>query len=383
MIPLVKNTITQEEVLKLSEWLSSNPRLTRGVLCEEFEYEWSKWLGAKYCHFVNSGSSANLLIFEALKASGRLKSKKVIVPAVGWVTTVTPVIQTGLNPVLCDADERNLGLNLEHLESLLKNYDAAAVILVHVLGVPNNMDEILYLKGKYDFVLVEDSCEAVGSKYDGRSIGTFGLMSSFSFYFGHHMSTIEGGMVCTDDDELHSLVKSIASHGWARDLPEHFKRGLEKKYNVDPFDSFYTFYYSGYNLRSTDLNAFLGINQIKKLDKNIQIRNRNYQIYKERLKGFWAQSNDRSFISSFAYGLIDEKRNQIVKDLLENGVECRPLICGSIGRQPFWIEKYGQCQLPIGDKVHFNGFYLPNNPDLTEDEIESICEIVKRAAEKT
>lgn len=377
MIPLVKNTISKEEMLDLGKWVSSNPRLTRGILCEEFENKWSNWLGTKYSHFINSGSSANLLIFEALKASGRLKSKNVIVPAVGWVTTVTPVIQTGLTPILCDADENNLGLNLNHLEKLLKENNIAVIIIVHVLGVPNSMDEIASLRDKYGFILIEDACEAVGSKYSEKNVGTLGLMSSFSFYYGHHLSTIEGGMVCTDDEELYTLVKSISSHGWARDLNENYKRGLEKKYNIDPFDSFYTFYNTGYNLRSTDLNAYIGIHQLDHLENSILKRNKNYFNYKNKLKSLWAQSNEKSFVSNFAYALISENRNQIVKDLLNNSVECRPLICGSIGRQPFWIEKYGICELPFADKVHFNGFYVPNNPDLTENEIDFICDIIR------
>jgi CDP-6-deoxy-D-xylo-4-hexulose-3-dehydrase len=376
MIPLVRDTINKEEMMALGAWISSNPRLTRGILCEEFEHKWSNWLGTKYSHFVNSGSSANLMIFEALKASGRLKSNNVIVPAVGWVTTVTPVIQTGLTPILCDADEQNLGLKVDHLEQLLKEHDIAAVILVHVLGVPDSMDEILSLREKYGFILIEDACEAAGSQYMKKNIGTMGLMSSFSFYFGHHLSTIEGGMVCTDDEELYTLVKSISSHGWARDLNENYKRGLEKRYTIDPFDSFYTFYYTGYNLRSTDLNAFLGMKQLERLDTSNRKRNNNYLNYKNKLKTFWAQTNDKAYVSSFAYALISENRNTIVKDLLKNSVECRPLICGSIGRQPFWIEKYGLCALPVADKVHFQGFYVPNNPDLTEDEINFICNII-------
>jgi len=377
MIPLVKNTISVDEVQSLSKWLQSNPRLTRNTLCEEFEYNWSQWLGVKYSHFVNSGSSANLLMFQALKEAERLRSKNVIVPAVSWVTSVTPVFQTGLNPILCDADEETLGLNIEHLEQLLKQNEISVVLVVHVLGVPNKMNEILELQERYNFILLEDSCEAVGSKYEDKKVGSFGLMSSFSYYYGHHLSTIEGGMVCTGDEELNNLVKSIASHGWARDLPENFKRSLELKYEVDPFNSFYTFYYNGYNLRSTDLNAFLGISQLKALDKKIAQRNKNYLRYASNLKEFYCQKNERAFISNFAYGVIDENKNKIVQNLLDNKVECRPLICGSIGRQPFWIKQFGVTKLPIADKVHLNGFYVPNNDELTFDEIDFICEIIQ------
>jgi len=379
MIPLVKNTISKEEITNLSNWLLSDPRLTRNVLCEEFEYKWSKWLGTKYSHFVNSGSSANLLIFEALKQSGRLHTKNIIVPAVSWVTSVTPVIQLGLTPILCDADEETLGLNIDHLEKLLKANDVSAVLLVHVLGVPNKMDDILRLKEKYNFILIEDTCEAVGSRFKDKKVGTFGLLSSFSFYYGHHLSTIEGGMVCTEDEELYMLVKSISSHGWARDLSENYKRNLESKFNVDPFNSFYSFYFNGYNLRSTDLNAFLGISQLSSLDNKIIKRNQNYQRYKSNLSEFYVQKNDYAFISNFSYGIIDKNKNKIVQNLFDNRIECRPLICGSMGRQPFWIKQFGVTELPIADKVHFDGFYIPNNDELSPEEIDFISNVIKKS----
>ena len=376
MIPLVKNTISFEEIKRLAEWLQTNPRLTRNTLCEDFEYQWSQWLGVKYSHFVNSGSSANLLIFEALKQSGRLRSNNVVVPAVSWVTSVTPVVQTGLNPLLCDADEETLGLNIDHLEKLLKENDISVVLIVHVLGVPNKMEEILELQMKYNFIIIEDSCEAVGSTYKGMKIGTFGLMSSFSYYYGHHLSTIEGGMVCSNDSELYNLVKSIASHGWARDLPENYKRSLELKYDIDPFNSFYTFYHNGYNLRATDLNAFLGLSQLESIDKKIAKRNVNYKRYLSNLKDFYCQKNEHAFISNFAYGILNENKKAIVQNLFENGIECRPLICGSIGRQPFWTKTFGVTELPFADKVHFNGFYVPNNDELTPEEIDFISETI-------
>lgn len=376
MITLVKDTISKSDLSKLQEWLGTNPRLTKGILTEEFEDKWSRWLGVKYSTFVNSGSSANFLMFDALINSGRLKSNKIIVPAVSWVTTVSPVIQLGLTPILCDCNLENLGLDLNNFEDILKKENIGAVIIVHVLGVPNNMQEILNLCSKYDVILLEDCCEAHGSQYDGIKVGNFGKMSSFSFYYGHHMSTIEGGMVCTNDLELNTIVKSIRSHGWARDLPEVKKRGLEEKYNIKPFNSLYTFYLPGYNFRPTDLNAFLGIIQLENLDSNIKKRNNNFQLYKSKLNQFWQQKNERAYISNFAYGIIDSKREKLVQKLYDNNVECRPLICGSIGRQPFWISRYGISHFPNADQVNDNGFYVPNNQDIKEEEIDFICSII-------
>lgn len=380
MIHLAKDTITQQELAALAEWLKRNPRLTKGELTVTFEQEWAKWLGTKYAVFTNSGSSANLLMFDALINSKRLKSRNIVAPAVSWVTTVAPIIQLGLNPILCDADPANLGLNLNNFEDLLKKNEVSAAIVVHVLGVPNHMEEILSLCRKYNVILLEDCCESPGSLYDGKKVGTFGEMSSFSFYYGHHISTIEGGMVCVNDEELLSIVLSIRSHGWSRDLPANTRAQLEEKYSIEPFESLYTFYYAGYNFRPTEINAFLGLSQLKKIDFVAQKRNRNYLQYLGHLKNqLSCQENDRAFISNFAFGVISNRRKQIVDSLRKNEIECRPLICGSIGQQPFWRDLKGVTSLPIADKVHRYGMYFPNNQDLTDHEIEVICEAISEA----
>jgi CDP-4-dehydro-6-deoxyglucose reductase, E1 len=376
MINLVKDTIALTELSDLADWLKTNPRLTKGVLTQQFEQEWSTWLGTKYSVFTNSGSSANLLMLDALINSNRLRSKNVVVPAISWVTTVAPVMQLGLNPILCDADPDNLGLNIDHFEQLLKKHEIGAVIIVHVLGIPNHMDRILDLCKKYDVILLEDCCEAHGARFNNKKVGTFGAMSSFSFYYGHHMSTIEGGMVSVNDDELLSIILSIRSHGWARDIPQVMKNKLEKQYNIDEFSSLYTFYYPGYNFRPTEINAFLGISQLKKLDATINKRNQNYLQYFDLLKDkVQCFKNEGTFVSSLAFGMVSDKKAQIVKNLQKNEIECRPLICGSMGQQPFWIKQYGKCSLPVADKVHYQGLYVPNNQDLTTDEIALICDV--------
>jgi CDP-6-deoxy-D-xylo-4-hexulose-3-dehydrase len=225
-IPLVKDTITEDNINTLIEWLKTNPRLTKGELTPKFEKEWSDWMGVKYSVFLNSGSSANLAMIYSLILSNKLKNKKIIVPAVSWVTTVTPAIQLGLEPIMCDCDKDDLGLDIDHLKLLIEKHDPSCIILVHVLGIPNKMDEIQKLCDENNIILLEDTCESVGSMYKGKKLGTLGSMSSFSFYYGHHMSTIEGGMVCTDDEELYTILLSIRSHGWDRDLPEKQKKQL-------------------------------------------------------------------------------------------------------------------------------------------------------------
>ena len=379
-IDLVKDTIDSDDIKKLISWLETNPRLTKGDLNVKFEKEWSEWLGKKYSVFVNSGSSANLAALYSLLLSGKLRNNKIIVPAVSWVTTVTPAVQFGMEPIMCECDEDNLGLNIEHLKQIIKEHDPSSIILVHVLGFPNHMNEIVELCKEHDIRLIEDTCESIGSEYEGKKLGTFGDLSTFSFYFGHHMSTIEGGMISTDDEELYHILLSIRSHGWDRDLPKSKQIELREKYNIGDFRSLYTFYYPGFNLRATDLQAFIGLEQLKKLDLIVKNRNLNYQKYHEGIKNNeWKINPPKdSFISNFSYPVITKNIKVLVEKLTENNVECRPLICGSINEHPFWYERYGKQDLPISKKVHEYGLYLPNNHQMTVEEIDKVINIVNQ-----
>jgi len=379
-IPLVKDTINKDDIDNLINWLSKNPRLTKGELTPIFEKKWSEWLGVKYSVFLNSGSSANLAMIYSLILSKKLKNNKIIVPSVSWVTTVTPAIQLGLEPIMCDCDKDDLGLDIDHFKLLVEKHRPSCVILVHVLGIPNKMDEIIKICEQNDIVLLEDTCESVGSKYSDVKLGCFGLMSSFSFYYGHHISTIEGGMVCTNDEEFYHLLLSIRSHGWDRDLPNDEVMRLRHKYKVNDFRALYTFYYPGFNLRSTDLQAFLGIEQLKKIDYVVEKRHNNYLKYNSLISNdYWKITPPKnSYVSNFAYPIITSNVEKLVSSLRQNKIECRPLICGSMNEQPFWYEKYGKEYLPNAYKVHHNGLYLPNHHDITEDEIEFICDIVNK-----
>jgi CDP-6-deoxy-D-xylo-4-hexulose-3-dehydrase len=381
-IKLVKDTITHQEIDQLCDWLKTYPQLTKGKLTEEFEQLWSDWLGVKYSVFVNSGSSANLAMLYALKVANRLKNNKIILPCVSWVTTVSPAIQFGMEPILCDTDKDGLGLDVEYFEKLCKEHNPACVMLVHVLGVPNKLNEILDICKKYDVILLEDSCESVGTLYNSKQTGTFGIMSSFSTYFGHHFSTIEGGFVCTNDFELYEILKSIRSHGWSRDLSVETKEKLQKENNIDNFRNFYTFYYPGFNLRATDVQAFLGINQLKTLNTKNQKRYNNLVLYDSLIKNNYWKLKYEGFVSNFAYPIIHPNKNKIAQNLQNNNIECRPLICGSMSRQPFFYKQYGLKQYPFSDVVHDYGLYLPNNPDMTEEDIVYISNIVNKTINK-
>jgi len=238
------------------------------------------------------------------------------------------------------------------------------------------MDEIIDICKEHGAILVEDSCESVGSTYNGTKTGTFGTASSFSFYSGHAIATMEGGMICTDDDELYETVKSIRCHGWDRDLSHSCQSRLRSEYDIDDFRALYTFYWLAYNFRATDLQAHIGLSQMKKIDYICKKRHENLLLYDSLIKNDYWKLPISQHISNFAYPIITPKKNELAKSLYLNDIETRPLVCGSIGRQPFWIKEHGETRLPFADTVHDYGLYVPNNHQITNDEIKKICEVV-------
>ena len=382
MIRLAENTITHEELIALSEWIPNSPQLTKGPLVVEFEKKFASFTGTKHCVMVNSGSSANLLMAYSLLEGNYLRNKKVVVPAISWITTLSPFLQFGFEVLLCDSNNVNLGLDTAKLEEIFIKEKPALLILVHVLAHLNDMVEINRLCEKYDVLLIEDACEALGtSDINGKKAGNLSLAGSFSFYYGHHISTIEGGAVTTNDTKLYNLMLSIRSHGWSRDVDSNFKEDWKKEYNIDDVREFYTFYYPGFNLRSTDLNAFIGISQLDKMNEIIKVRENNYNFYNKYLEGkYWKQESKFQELSSFAYGTIVENRIEVFNHLKKNNIEVRPLICGSMGKQPFWIKKYGHTPLEVADVIHDYGLYLPNHLYLDEEKIKFVCEKFKEVA---
>jgi CDP-6-deoxy-D-xylo-4-hexulose-3-dehydrase len=377
-ITLARDTIDDGDVARLIEWLETRPRLTKGEVTLEFEQRWAGAVGTKHAVFVNSGSSANLLMLYAMKISGRLKSNKIVVPAVAWATDLAPLMQLDIEPILADVNLRNLAVDLDHLESIFREQRPSALLLVSVLGLPPDMEEIQSLCARYEVVLLEDTCESLGSRYGGRALGTFGLMSTYSLYFGHHLSTIEGGMVCTDDAEVFAALKMLRSHGWDRDLGPEEQRALRARWDVDEFEALYKFYLPGFNLRSTDLQAYIGLGQLGRLDEVVSRRYENYRLYQEMLStDLWRPTvAPEHLVSNFAFPLLHPRREQVIGVLGEQGVEVRPLICGSLGCQPFFIDRYGQVDLPNASRVDRLGCYLPNHHHLNDDDVAQVCDLV-------
>jgi len=360
MINVINDTINKQDIDELIEWLQTYPRLTKGSLTLELESKWAKRVGTRFSVFVNSGSSANLLLLYALAyRNGYPAGAKIVVPAVSWATDLAPVMQLGFEPVLCDCNMDNLALDVKHLKEILSKQCIAAVIVVSALGMPPDLEEIESLTSYHNADLMVDNCESMGSLLNGRDLGTYGIASTFSTYFGHHMSTIEGGFVNTDDKRLYELLVMMRSHGWDRDI----KGGND-----------FIFYVPGFNLRSTDLQAKIGLTQLDKLYETVRIRNRNYELYRQLIKGWKPMT--RGYVSNFAYPIIRDDKDDVMGRLKLAGIETRPLIGGSMGKQPFYTRCYGQLDLPNADKVHSNGFYVPNHPGMSVLDVKHIAEVI-------
>jgi CDP-6-deoxy-D-xylo-4-hexulose-3-dehydrase len=380
MIKLVSDTIDRDDIDSLIKWLSQDeiPRLTKGDLTLELESKWSKKIGTKYSVYVNSGSSAILLSLAALLESGRIKNKKIIVPGLSWATDVSTPILLGMEPIMCDCNLKDLSCDLNHLESLFKEHNPSSMILVSTLGLVPEMDKIMDLCKEYDVLLFEDVCESMGSKFDGKYLGSFGFASFFSMYFGHHLSTIEGGFINTDDEDFYHLLLMMRSHGWDRDLPKEKQKKLREKYKVSEFDSLYNFYVPGFNLRSTDLQAFIGLRSLDKLDKYSKIRNLNFKLYNSsiRVNELNLRDSNTNFVSNFAIPIVSKNKKEIVDRLMDYGIEVRPLIAGDMSKKPMWYERFGKCSLPNCEIVDEFGFYIPNHQDITEEQINIISNII-------
>ena len=380
MIKLVSDTINKDDINSLIKWLGQDdiPRLTKGELTWELESKWAKKIGTKYSVYLNSGSSAILLTLAALQHTNRLKNNKVIVPGLSWATDVSSPMLLGMEPILCDCNLEDLSCDLVHLEKLFIEHSPSSFILVSPLGLVPNMEKIIELCEKYDVILLEDVCESMGSKYENKYLGSFGFASFFSMYFGHHLSTIEGGFINTNDENFYYSLLMMRSHGWDRDLPKKIQDKLRNENKINDFDSLYTFYLPGFNLRSTDLQAFIGLRSIDKLDEYVENRNKNFKLYKSLIDNnkLKIMDNNSNFISNFAYPIVNKNRVNIIEKLIKNNIEVRPLIAGDISKNPMWIKKYGKISLPNCQLINEFGFYVPNHQDLTSEEINFIVDII-------
>lgn len=385
-ISLASDPIDNADILKLTEWLTSIPngvpKLTKGPLTLEYEAAFAKFVGTKYSVFVNSGSSAILLTALALSEGNYIRNKKVIVPALSWLTDISSFLALGYEVILCDCNLTDLSLDLHHLERLLVEHDCATVVVVSVLGLVPNMKELSRICQKYDSILLEDACESLGSKYSGQTLGSLGFAGFHSTYFGHHCSTIEGGTITTDDKDFYNLLVSLRSHGWSRDLDEKTQNEWKKGWGVDDFTNLYTFYHIGQNFRSTDLQAFIGLGQLDKLPTFVNQRAENFKTYQKLIKvnDLKLKVKDSDFISNFAYPIVSKRRKQIVQNLQENNIECRPLIAGNLSKSPMWQKRFGSDLVLVNcDIIHEFGMYVPNHQNLRENDIKFIADIVNNS----
>ena len=382
MIKLVSDTIDKNDINSLVEWLSQDeiPRLTKGPLTIELEQKWAKKMRSKYSVFVNSGSSAILLTLAALKYHSKLKNNTIIVPGLSWATDVSSPMLLGYDTYMCDCNLEDLSCDLNHLEELFQLHSPSAFILVSPLGLVPNMDKIVLLCEQYNVISSEDVCESMGSKYDDAYLGSFGMASFYSLYFGHHLSTIEGGFINTDDEELYHLLLMIRSHGWDRDLPEQTQKQLREEFQTSDFDSLYNFYVPGMNVRSTDLQAFIGLRAIDKLDNYANKRRNNFHYYNSQIKNNILKLEEKQddFVSNFAIPIVHKQRNNIVKELQDNNIEVRPLIAGNMATKPMWYNENDIPPLPNCELVNEFGFYVPNHQDLTKDDINKITSIINK-----
>lgn len=361
---LQENIIDKSNIDTLVNFIRTTKRYTQFTKVKDFEKLWSKWQGCKYSIFVNSGSSANLIILDLLKDLYRWQSDdEIIVPSITWITDISTLLQFGLKPVFVDVNLNDFSFNYEELERRITN-KTKAIFLTHLIGFPADVERIKTIIGKRKIIFIEDCCESHGATINGKKVGNFGLCSSFSFYWGHHITTVEGGMVCTNNENIYKLAVLKRSHGLARELPKKYHPVYKKKYKDIDFN--FLFLTTGFNLRNTELNAVLGISQIKKIDTYIRIRNSNY---KEFIKILSKYSDKfiipyKEDISSFClpFLLKDSKiKNNLQNFLTKNGIESRPIISGNLLRQPFLKNLYDYRLFPNAEFLHKNAFYIGNN----------------------
>ena len=378
------NNFSLDDRKKLSTFVKNNNIFTQSKKVKEFEKKWSKWLGVKYSVFVNSGSSANFLTFAALQIV--LKKKyTVIVPPLTWISDIVAVIKNNFNAKFVDINLSTLGLDEDQIiESLNKN--TKIVFLTHAQGFNALSDKLLkFLKSK-KIILVEDVCESHGATYKNKKLGTFGLVSNFSFYYAHHLTTIEGGMICTNDKKIYEIVRMLRGHGLLREMGNIKEQNKISKKFPDLSDKF-IFMYPGFNMRNDELSAVIGINQIKNLDKNNKIRSKNLNLFLKHLnpemyfKDFRLEGN-----SNYAFPLILKNKNYKFRDKLEklldkNKIEFRRGNAGGGNqmRQPYlkkYVGKFNKSKFKNVEQVHFFGYYIGNYPTLNKNKIIKLCKIL-------
>ena len=387
--PLMRNNILREDLdAVIAHLQQDDPILTHGANVRAFEAEWSAWLGVKYSVFVNSGASANLLSMAILKIK-HPEGGEVITPPLGWVSDVASVLQNGFTPVFVDIDPQTLAMDSANILASLTD-KTRAVFLTHVQGFDGLTDELLAELKKRNIPLIEDVCESHGATHNGQKLGSVGWISNFSFYYAHHMSTIEGGMICTNDPQVYQQARMLRSHGMVRESDD---AALKTAYQSDnpELNPDFIFAFPAYNVRNTEIGGIMGRTQLKRLDSNILRRTEN-------LKRFLKQIDSKVYrtdfkvegSSNYAFNLIlkhpDTKLvHRLMNKMRESGIEFRR---GSAGggnqiRQPYLqgiVPNNHHKNFPETEHVHFYGFYIGNFPDLKDEEVDEICAILNSVA---
>lgn len=385
--PLMYNNITEGDADALVQFLSQRPLpiLTNNKKVREFEKEWGKWLGTKFNVFVNSGSSANIITLAVLATTLDPKRREVIVSPLNWVSDISAILHAGLIPVFCDIDPRTLALDENEVEKKITER-TGAILLTHILGYNGLTQKIKDLAEANKLHLIEDCCESHGATYKGQKVGSLGDVSNFSFYYAHHMTSIEGGMICTNNEYLYERFRMLRSHGMLREADS----AAYKKVNIDHLPDLnpdFIFVQDAYNMRSTEINAVLALNQLPRLDGNNIIRAKNLETFLSGLNPTtYFVDFDTEGNSNYAFTLQLnapdlEFRNRVESVLRENEVEFRRGMSGGGNqlRQPYLTRRYGTnyaTEFPKVDHVHHFGWYIGNYPELAEKDIVWLTELL-------
>lgn len=369
--PLATATWGQEEQDAMQRVIASG-MFTMGSNVQAFERDFAQYVGSKHCVMVNSGSSSNLLMVAALFYTNNPKLKlkrgdEVIVPAVSWSTTYYPLYQYGLKIKFVDIDLNTLNYDLEQLEKAVTD-KTRMIMAVNLLGNPNDFDRINQIIGERDIILIEDNCESLGAKFNGKHAGTFGVMGSYSSFFSHHISTMEGGLIATDDEELYQILLSLRAHGWTRNLPKHNLVCGEK--SDDPFEESFRFVLPGYNVRPLEIEGALGVEQVKRLPMLIEERRKNGKLLQAALANHPDIIIQKEIGESswFGFSLVVRPgskltRKQLLINLNGHGFECRPIVAGNFAKNEvvkyFDSEVYGV--LKNADHIDKNGLFVGNH----------------------
>lgn len=369
----------QETKQALSDFILNADRLSMDVECKKFEEKFAKYQGSKHAVLFNSGGSANLAMLQSLKNLGKLKDgDKVGFSALTWSTNTMPILQLGLVPVILDCEPNTLNTMSHNLLERLDQTNLQALFITNILGFTGDIAKIRSICEEKNIILIEDNCESLGTVLPEGKAGNFGVGASFSFFVAHHMSTIEGGMVCTSDDEFAEMLTIVRANGWDRNLSFEQQQKWRSKFGIESeFQAKYTFYDLGYNFRPTEITGFLGQYQMQFLDENIKKREQNYLRIEKVIKGnpdfIYLKHDHITTLSTFAFPLVcksSELREKYLKKFLQAGVEIRPMIAGNMQEQPFYKKYVNDLySLPGAEVMHANGFYCGNYPELLEEDL--------------